>query len=155
MFCEEFWTDYILWQFYVQLFCESHFIWPNTQKPFCAITNLLCIAYLLPPANVVLRKGNVLIISIYLFTGGPHVTTTHYAIGQSQSPSYHHHTDTCHLPPHFHMGTPPPSLIIWTLGTPTTWKRPPPTHPHTHLYGKQAVGLQLHGFLFSVFQSNF
>ena len=160
MFCEEFWTDYILWQFYVQLFCESQFIWPNTQKPFCAITNLLCIGYLLPPAYVVLRKGNVLVMSVCLFTGGPIWPLPIMLLGShsppptttTRTPATCHPTSTRgplppplsygHLGPHYmEMPSPPPPI-------------PPSPHTQTSI-GKRAAGLQLQGFPFSLSQSNF
>ena len=116
------------------------------KRHFCAITNLLCIGYLLPPVYVVLRKGNVLVMSVCLFTGGSpfdHYSWYHWSV----TAPLHHHMDTCQ--PTSIWGPFSSSLTLWTLGTPYYMEIP----RHTSI-GKRSVGLQLKGFLFSVFESN-
>ena len=123
---------------------------------FCAITNLLCIGYLLPSSYVVLRKGNVFSHVCLSVHRGPHMTTTHYAIGQSQPLSYHHHTDTCHLPPATplpHGDLSPPPLSYGHLGPPLHGNAPPPPPPHTHLLASEQLVFNFKAFFFQCFKA--
>ena len=107
--------------------------------------------YLLPPAYVVLQKGNVLVMSVCLFTGGP-IWPLLIMLLVSHSPPPTTTTRTpasCH--PTSTRGPPSPSLIIWTLGTPTTWKCPPATPPHspyTHLSASEQLVFNFKAFFF-------
>ena len=89
---------------------------------------------LLPPGNKVL-EGNVLnpvSPSVILFTGGPHVTTTQYAIGESRITWDHHpgHVQPCPLEPD-HMGYTPfrlqASVQSCLLGPQHTGRHPAPS----------------------------
>ena len=88
--------------------------------------------FITPPPRVrSLQEGNgVMISSVWLFTGGSNVTTTHDTIGQYVTPSTR--------------GSP---FSTWTCSNLFTWDHTTPSNTHTHsmfIYiGKQVVGHQL------------